>query len=145
MTKQQSQAALEVCERATKGPWRGAADESEGGQWWGTFPSAAPECLVLSCEPVEDGDFPNPICCTNDDGLSTEQEYQDAKFIALTRDPVMGYEAVLRENLRLMEWRRQQHHTCGLCAVPALQDICDEQEFLAAYFGAPAQEKENAK
>jgi hypothetical protein len=77
MTPEQRQAARERCDKATPGPWRGHDTEEEVERWWGAFPANAPQCLVMAAD--------DPVCCTNDDGVATETEWNNGIFIAHAR------------------------------------------------------------
>ena len=81
----EQQEAWERCQKATPGPWAGAVDINEAGNWWGKVPENATECVVVSHYDVNELLGCEHICCTNDDGLATEREVDDAQFIAHTR------------------------------------------------------------
>ncbi len=99
-----------------------------------------------------------------DDPWLKAASHPDIQFIVQARDPLTGYEAVLRENLRLMEENERLRKVvdsipCGDCKDGVL--YCDSLLFdldrededqpcprctaKKAALGAPAQEKENVK
>lgn len=86
----------EVCDKATPGPWT-QADKNNTGAWWGRVPDNAPEAVVIAGEPEGSYDTPYAICCTNDDGLATENEVYDAAFIAAARTALPRALQIIRE------------------------------------------------
>src|SRR5690349_8465987 len=108
MSRKEREALRELCAKATPGPWRGARDEQDANQWWGKFPQNAPECVVLTDEEKVDGEEPQPICSTSDDGLATEQESANAQFIAAARTALPQllneHEELLRRVRAALEW-----------------------------------------
>ncbi len=88
LTDEELNALLELEERATPGPWLCASTVSDAGGWWGTVPDNAPETVVLAGEPQGSTETPYAVCCTNDDGIATENEVHDAALIAASRNSI---------------------------------------------------------
>ena len=90
-------ALLAFAHAATKGPWHCAENCEEAIDWWGKA-ADSPEaacCVVLSQEPSPGGKI--HVCATNDDGIATQLESDDALFIAAAREAVPALIARIRE------------------------------------------------
>lgn len=93
------------------GPWRIAENADEAGYWW-----FRPE-VNLDREVVVIAEEDRPICATNDDGLVTNQDVANAKFIA-------SAPLIVRQLLDLVALLRSEQEESANAAVAKFAEDC---------------------